>query len=305
MLIADRYQLETVIGRGGMGEVWRATDEVLTRPVAVKLLKQSDADAEAGERFHREAQAAAVVNNPHVVGVHDFGPYDDSYYLVMELVVGNTLAAALRQSGPFSPPTAARVIAQAAEGLSAAHHQGVVHRDIKPSNLLMTSDGTVKVADFGIACFLSDRADDPDRDGGILGTSYYLAPERAKAEPVGPPADIYSLGCVLYQLLTGDPPFVADTPTGVLRQHLAGVPARPDRLEGGFRRYLMRMLAKCPDDRPDAEEVVAWCWQTYLSAPAAEPVVDLPAVVVPTAGLTAVPTADPTTNLAITQALAG
>jgi serine/threonine-protein kinase len=267
MRIADRYQLETVIGQGGMGEVWRATDEVLTRPVAVKLLKHGSTDADSAERFHREAQAAAVVNNPHVVGVHDFGPYDESFYLVMELVVGKTLAVALQQGGPFIPSTAARIIAQAAEGLSAAHHQGVVHRDIKPSNLLMATDGTIKVADFGIACFLSDQPDEPPRNGGILGTSYYLAPERACAGPVGPPADIYSLGCVLYQLLTGDPPFLADTPTGVLRKHVAGVPVRPERLERGFRRYLMRMLAKSPADRPDAEDVVAWCWQTYLSSP--------------------------------------
>jgi serine/threonine-protein kinase len=280
MRIADRYQLESVIGRGGMGEVWRATDEVLTRPVAVKLLKQGTTTAESAERFHHEAQAAAVVNSPHVVGVHDFGPYDESFYLVMELVLGGTLAAALRESGPFAPATAARVIAQAAEGLSAAHHQGVVHRDIKPSNLLMTSDGTIKVADFGIARFLTDEAEEP---GGILGTSYYVAPERARDEPVGPAADIYSLGCVLYQLLTGDPPFVAATPTGVLRQHVAAVPMRPERLESGFRRYLMRMLAKSPGERPDAEDVVAWCWQTSLSAPAepvpaAHPIADLPLV---------------------------
>jgi serine/threonine protein kinase len=268
MRIADRYQLETVVGQGGMGEVWRATDEVLTRPVAVKLLKQGRSDAEAGERLHREAQAAAVVNSPHVVGVHDFGPHDDSVYLVMELVMGKTLASALQQSGPFSPPAAARIIAQAAEGLSAAHGQGVIHCDIKPSNLLMASDGTIKVADFGIACFLDDRVGEPAHQGRVLGTSYYMAPERARDEPAGPAADIYSLGCVLYQLLTGDPPFVADTPTGVLRQHLAGVPVRPARLEGGFGRYLMRMLAKTSAERPDAGEVAAWCWQTYLSAPA-------------------------------------
>ncbi|WBQ08217.1 serine/threonine-protein kinase [Kribbella sp. CA-293567] len=268
MRIADRYELDSVIGHGGMGEVWRATDEVLTRPVAVKLPRPDSTDEASAERFHREAQAAAVVNSPHVVGVHDFGPYGESFYLVMELVVGETLATSLRHQGPFSPPLAARIIAQAAEGLSAAHHQGVVHRDIKPSNLLMTADGTVKIADFGIACFVSDQPEEPACNGGILGTSYYVAPERAKAEPVGPPADVYSLGCVLYQLLTGDPPFLADTPAGVLRQHLVGVPVQPARLDGRFRQYLMRMLAKSPADRPDADDVVAWCWQTYLESPA-------------------------------------
>jgi serine/threonine-protein kinase len=283
MRIADRYRLDAVIGRGGMGEVWRATDEVLTRPVAVKLLKQGGQDAQAGERFHREAQAAAVVNNPHVVGVHDFGPHADSFYLVMELVVGNTVAAALREFGPFAPSLAARVIAQAAEGLSAAHEQGVVHRDIKPSNLLMTNDGTIKVADFGIACFLGDRVDERAAGGGILGTSDYVAPERARAESAGPPADVYSLGCVLYQLLTGDLPFVADTPTGVLRLHVAAVPALPKRFDSGFRNYLLRMLAKSPADRPAADEVAAWCWQACTSteapmtlSPTAHPVVNLP-----------------------------
>ncbi|WP_020389786.1 serine/threonine-protein kinase [Kribbella catacumbae] len=268
MRIAGRYQLESVVGEGGMGEVWRAVDEVLTRPVAVKLLKKADHEAE--ERFHREAQAAAVVSSPHVVGVHDFGPYGDGFYLVMELVVGSTLATVLQESGPFSPPDAALIVAQAAEGLSAAHDQGVIHRDIKPGNLLMAEDGTIKVADFGIACFLGDPAGEPAHDGRILGTSYYVAPERARDEPAGPPADIYSLGCVLYQLITGDPPFVADTPTGVLRQHLRGIPVRPARLDRGFGRYLLRMLAKDPADRPDAEEVASWCWQTYLNAPTAQ-----------------------------------
>jgi serine/threonine-protein kinase len=191
----------------------------------------------------------------------------------MELVVGNTLAAALREFGPFTPPAAAEVVAQAADGLSAAHDQGVIHRDIKPSNLLMAGDGTIKIADFGIACFLHHDTEDQASQQGVLGTSYYLAPERARAEPVGPAADIYSLGCVLYQLLTGAPPFVADTPTGVLRQHLVGVPARPARVGNGFGRYLLRMLAKDPADRPAADEVAAWC-RRAATAPSAPPPVD-------------------------------
>ncbi|TDU88032.1 serine/threonine protein kinase [Kribbella voronezhensis] len=271
MRVADRYELEAVIGQGGMGQVWRATDAVLGRPVAVKLLKQGRTGREAAAMFRREAQAAAVVNSPHVVGVHDFGPHNQSFYLVMELVVGNTLAAALQQFGPFSPPAAAEVVGQTADGLSAAHDQGVIHRDIKPSNLLMADDGTIKIADFGIACFLNHSAEDQVPQQGVLGTSYYLAPERARAEPVGPAADIYSLGCVLYQLLTGAPPFLADTPTGVLRQHLVGVPARPARVGSGFGRQLLRMLAKDPADRPDADEVAAWCRRISADHPAHPP----------------------------------
>ncbi|MGC4938225.1 serine/threonine-protein kinase [Kribbella sp. DT2] len=267
MRIANRYQLETVLGRGGMGEVWRATDELLGRPVAIKLLPPEHTDAPAMERFRREAHAGAVVNNPHVIGVHDFGPYGDSCYLVMELVDGDNLAVELRREGCFEPATAAWIAAQVAEGLAAAHHEGVVHRDIKPGNLLITADRTVKIADFGIARFVADPVAEDTPAGHVLGTSYYIAPERASAQPSGPAADVYSLGCVLYQLLTGDPPFVADTPTGVLRQHVHQCPAQPDQVHRNFRRYLLRMLAKNPEDRPDATDVATWCWHTYLKSP--------------------------------------
>ncbi|WP_432938021.1 serine/threonine-protein kinase [Kribbella sp. CA-253562] len=267
MRIANRYQLETVLGRGGMGEVWRATDELLGRPVAIKLLPPEHSDADAMERFRREAHAGAVVNNPHVIGVHDFGPYRDSCYLVMELVDGDNLAAELRRQGCFDPADAACITAQVAEGLAAAHQEGVVHRDIKPGNLLITADRTVKIADFGIACFVQDPVEDECPDGHLLGTSYYVAPERAAAQPAGPAADVYSLGCVLYQLLTGGPPFVADTPTGILRQHLHRCPAQPDQVRPGFRRYLSRMLAKDPADRPEASDVASWCWHAYREAP--------------------------------------
>ncbi|MFC9693333.1 serine/threonine-protein kinase [Kribbella sp. NPDC056951] len=261
MRIADRYELEAVVGRGGMGEVWRATDTVLMRPVAIKLL----ADHQAGARLRREAQAGAVINNPHVVDVHDFGAYDDSHYLVMEFVNGTTVAGELRRTSPLPVPTIVRIVAQTADGLLAAHHEGVVHRDIKPANLLLGDDGTVKIADFGIARFLDDTTDDGETRDHLLGTSFYVAPERARAYPAGPAADIYSLGCVLYQLLTGAPPFLADTPTGVLRCHVSGVPTVPSGVEPAVGRQLMRMLAKDPDDRPDAQEIITWCDQTRWS----------------------------------------
>ncbi|MET7283800.1 serine/threonine-protein kinase [Kribbella sp. NPDC005582] len=259
MKIADRYELEEVVGRGGMGEVWRATDTVLMRPVAIKLL--ADHQQDAGARLQREAQAGALINNPHVVDVHDFGSYGDSHYLVMEFVSGTTVAGELRRSSPLPVPTAAQIVAQTAAGLLAAHHAGVVHRDIKPANLLLADDGTVKIADFGIARFLDDTSEDSETHD-LVGTSFYVAPERARADPAGPAADIYSLGCVLYQLLTGAPPFLADTPTGVLRCHVHGIPEVPSDVEPGVGRQLMRMLAKDPDARPDAEEIIAWCGQT-------------------------------------------
>jgi len=257
MRVAERYHLDRVVGRGGMGEVWRATDEVLDRPVAVKLLKPGGADSEAVTRFRREAHAGAVVNNPHVVAVHDFGRHEDGYFLVMELVDGRTLAAELQCCGQFGPPAAARITAQVANGLAAAHHEGIIHRDVKPANLLITCDGTVKVADFGIAR-LVDEPDDTAPDGRILGTSLYVAPERAQAIPAGPEADIYSLGCVLYHLLSGSPPFQADTPSGVLHQHIH-CPPQPDRVHHSFRPVLSRMLDKEPVARPTAAEVADWC----------------------------------------------
>ncbi|WP_405060282.1 serine/threonine protein kinase [Kribbella sp. NBC_01505] len=263
MRIADRYELEAMVGRGGMGEVWRATDEVLMRPVAIKLL--TDHQAGAGARLRREAQAGAMIHNPHVVDVHDFGAYDDSPYLVMEFVAGTTVAGELRRGRPLPISAVAHIVAQTAEGLLAAHHEGVVHRDIKPANLLLGRDGTVKIADFGIARFLDDAADS-DSAEHIVGTSFYVAPERARAAPAGPAADIYSLGCVLYQLLTGAPPFLADTPTGVLRCHVSGVPVVPSGVEAGVGRQLLRMLAKDPADRPDAQEVITWCHQVSWPA---------------------------------------
>jgi len=257
MQVAERYHLDRVVGRGGMGEVWRATDEVLGRQVAVKLLRPGGTDSEAVTRFRREAHAGAAVNHPHVVGVHDFGRDEDGYFLVMELVDGRTLAAVLQCCGQFSTPGAAWITAQVADGLAAAHHEGIVHRDIKPANLLVTGDGTVKVADFGIARWV-DEPDDTALDGRILGTSHYVAPERALAGPAGPEADVYSLGCVLYHLLAGRPPFQADTPSGVLLQHLHCLP-QPERVHHTFRLFLGRMLEKEPHARPTAPEVADWC----------------------------------------------
>ncbi|MCM2577345.1 serine/threonine-protein kinase [Streptomyces meridianus] len=261
MLVADRYRLEAAIGRGGMGEVWRASDEVLGRRVAVKLLLGNDADEHAGARFRLEAQTAARLNHPHVVSVFDFGSWGDRFYLVMELVAGNSLAQ--EASGPaMSPQRVAVIAAQAAAGLAAAHRQGVVHRDIKPGNLMLDADGTLKIGDFGIARFVDDESAALTGVGQIVGTSLYLAPERALGRTAGPASDVYALGCVLYQLLAGRPPFEADTSTAVLYMHVDAAPTplsriRPE-LPGAFEEYLLRMLAKRPEDRPSAQEAADW-----------------------------------------------
>ncbi|MDF3301802.1 serine/threonine-protein kinase [Streptomyces tropicalis] len=264
MLVAGRYRLEAVIGRGGMGEVWRGLDEVLGRPVAVKLLLNDGVDASAAARFRLEAQTSARLNHPHVVGMFDFGAWEDRFFLVMELVEGDSLAGELTAGGPLDPDRLAQVAQQAAEGLAAAHAQGIVHRDIKPGNLLGAHDGTgtVRIADFGIARFLDDPSAGLTSTGQIVGTGLYLAPERAIGNPASPASDLYSLGCVLYQLAVGKPPFDAETATALLYQHVDAPPVPPHQrgaaLPPAFEAYLLGMLAKRPEDRPTARQTADW-----------------------------------------------
>ncbi|SNX55793.1 serine/threonine-protein kinase [Streptomyces sp. TLI_55] len=254
-LLAGRYQLQELLGRGAMGEVWRASDEVLGRLVAVKLLRAEEA-ADA-ERFRLEAQTAARLNHPNVVGMYDFGSHHDQLYLVMELVDGWSLAQERSLRGVLPPTEAAAIAAQAAAGLAAAHQQGVIHRDIKPANLMLATDRTVKVADFGIARFAA--ADSTlTATGKILGTADYLAPERALGRPAQPASDVYSLGCVLYELLTGRPPFSGGTSLSVVQQHVSAAPPPPSRLRTEIPQPLsdlvLHLLAKDPASRPTAEQ---------------------------------------------------
>ncbi|MHA5049701.1 protein kinase domain-containing protein [Streptomyces sp. SD15] len=263
MLIAGRYRLSASIGRGGMGEVWQAYDETLARPVAVKLLLPQDSDPTATSRFRLEAQTAGRLNHPNVVGVLDFGQHENRLFLVMELVEGPSLASVLSQSGALPAERVARIAAETAAGLAAAHRQGIVHRDIKPANLLLDADGTLKIGDFGIARFLDDPGAALTATGQIVGTSLYLAPERALGQPAGPASDVYALGCVLYQLLTGRPPFRADTAVAILHQHLDAAPLPPRELgvaglPPAFENYLLGLLAKDPEHRPPAQQAADW-----------------------------------------------
>ncbi|PLW73947.1 serine/threonine protein kinase, partial [Streptomyces sp. DJ] len=257
-LVAGRYRLCAPLGRGAMGEVWQAFDEHLGREVAVKMLLESAPGENAAARLDVEARAAARLNHPHVGAVYDAGVFEGRGYLVMELVPGRTLAAELAATGPMSPEDAARTAAQAAEGLAAAHDHGIVHRDIKPSNLLV-HDRTLKIADFGIARFTDETAaGTATGTGRILGTVGYLAPERAKGGPAGFASDVYALGCVLYELLSGRPPFEADNPAAVLFQHVDSDPEPLARTRSDVPRameaFLLRMLAKDPAARPTAAE---------------------------------------------------
>ncbi|WP_443042339.1 protein kinase domain-containing protein [Streptomyces sp. B21-101] len=298
--MADRYRLQSVVGRGGMGEVWRATDELLGRPVAVKLMLTQQTDPAATARFRLEAQTSASLSHPHVVGVLDFGSWEGRLYLVMEFVEGGSLADETSGNRRLAPERVAVIAAQSAAALAAAHRQGVVHRDIKPGNLLCEADGTLKLGDFGIARFLDDPNGGLTTTGQIVGTGLYLAPERALGRTAGPASDVYSLGCVLYQLLTGQPPFTASNATTLLFLHVDTPPAPPGPLSAGlppaFENYLLGMLAKQPEDRPTAQEVADWFQaEAWRGSPQPLPALDgFESFTAPTARKTADP-ADSTT----------
>jgi eukaryotic-like serine/threonine-protein kinase len=252
--LAGRYRLDEVIGRGGMSTVYRGTDLALDRVVAVKvaldpLVEQSPVYL---ERFRREANAAAAIDHPGVVTVYDAGADGPTRFIVMEFVHGRSLADILREQSPLEPAEGADIAAQAADALSAAHARGIVHRDIKPGNIMVTPDGAVKVLDFGIA-----RAVDSGtltQTATVLGTSAYMSPEQALGQPADARSDIYSLGCVLYEMLTGEPPFVAEVAAAVMHQHVRVQPKpaseRNPAVPPALNALVMDMLAKAPGDRP-------------------------------------------------------
>ncbi|WP_329000027.1 protein kinase [Kribbella sp. NBC_00709] len=247
------------IGRGGMGEVYRATDVVLCREVAVKVMLPIPETLAAKERFLREARATARLRHPHVVAAYDFGQYGSAYYLAMELVRGRTVGEELRRLGPLPAERAGQLVRQAAAGLAAAHAEGIVHRDIKPDNLLLTNDGCVKVADFGIVRLLDDPTTTLTSAGQIVGTSHFLSPERVLGRPAEPASDVYALGCVLYQLVTGRPPFVSESPASVMFQHVQREPAPPTELRpelpSDLEALTLWMLTKDPARRPTALKI--------------------------------------------------
>ena len=251
----QRYRLESLIATGGMGEVWRATDQVLGREVAVKLLKHEYADDPTfRSRFETEARNAAALHHANVASVFDYGelPADDGGtprpYLVMELVRGEPLSALLRGDEPISPEPAADLIAQAADGLAAAHELGIVHRDVKPANLLVTPSRTVKVTDFGIA-----RAADAvslTQTGQVVGTPQYLSPEQAEGRPTTAASDIYSLGVVLYECLAGRRPFDGGSPIAIALAHVRDEPPElPADVPAHLRETVAVALRKDPQQR--------------------------------------------------------
>lgn len=247
-VLADRYELIGRVGRGGMATVYRARDRRLERQVAIKLLSPSLlADPRSVERFRRESRAAASLSHPSIVGVYDAMSEGDDHFIVMELLEGGTLADRIAGHGPMPPRTALGVAADIAEALHAAHERGLVHHDVSPRNVLFDRDGTPKIGDFGIARAASSAITT------IHGSPSYIAPEQAQGGHANPRSDLYAVGCVLFEMLTGRPPFVGDNAAAVIRQHTDAprplvrdlrdeVPAEVDAL-------LARVLAPEPDDR--------------------------------------------------------
>ncbi len=232
-LIDNRYRPMSLLGRGGMSEVYLARDEVLRRDVALKILAErySD-DEESVERFRREAQNSAALSHPNIVPVYDLGETaEGAHYLVMEYVPGGTLTERILREGPLDVRTAAWISYQVAEALGTAHDGGVIHRDVKPQNILFAASGEVKVADFGIAWAASSYR--LTQTGFSVGTADYMSPEQAMGEPVGPESDLYSLGVVLYQMLTGELPFKADSPLATAVKHANEPPPKLRRPEVG------------------------------------------------------------------------
>jgi serine/threonine-protein kinase len=291
-VFANRYEIRTQVGRGGMADVYLARDRLLNRRVAVKVLSPTfAADPAFVERFRREAQAAANLNHPNIVAVYDSGQEDGVSFIVMEYVNGQTLSELLRQYGTVPPMEAVRIAADIADALEFAHRNGVVHRDVKPGNVLITPEGAVKVADFGIA--RAESSDTLTKTGNVLGTATYFSPEQAQGFALDGRSDVYSLGVVLYEMLTGGAPFVADSPVSVAYKHVREQPIPPSRLKpdipGALDRIVLTAMAKDVTQRyPSAQALRA----DLLRFERGRPLVGVPASAAAAAATTPLARAD-------------
>ena len=252
IIINDRYELHERIGRGGMADVFMARDLLLDRDVAVKILFPEHAvDPNFVERFRREAQSVAGLNHPNIVGVYDWGQTGNTYFMAMEFVKGRTLAEVLRRQGRLTARSAASVGGSIANALAYAHRNNVVHRDIKPANILMASNGDIKVVDFGIARALDSAHDGGlTQDGAVMGTATYFSPEQAKGDGLDLRSDLYSLGIVLYELVTGKPPFSGESALATAYKQVHDVPTRMKDHAADVPPALEAIVSKCMAKEP-------------------------------------------------------
>ena len=268
-IVKDRYEILEILGEGGMAFVYKARDTQLERLVAIKTLKPNYVNQETFvERFKREAKTAANLNHPNIVQIFDWGIEDEPFF-VMEYIEGNTLTSIIAKNRTISLSDILFIGAQVSSGLHAAHEKGLVHRDIKPGNIMITPDGKVKVTDFGIVS-LQNEESDITKTGSILGTASYISPEQAQGKPVSIESDLYSLGTVLYELISGKPPFAGDTPISTATKHLTERPEKPSSfrrdLPKGVESAIMKLLEKATYDRfKSAEDLRATLLQQRKS----------------------------------------
>jgi eukaryotic-like serine/threonine-protein kinase len=251
-VFSNRYEIQREIAQGGMAEVYLAHDQLLNRPVALKaLFPQYAREPSFVERFRREAQAAANLNHPNIVAIYDWGQEDGTYFIVMEYVEGRSLRDLIRAEAPLESSQAAEIAAEIASALGFAHRNGVVHRDVKPGNVLLTRSGNVKVTDFGIA--RAGASDGLTQTGSVMGTATYFSPEQAQGLPVDGRSDVYALGVVLYEMVTGVAPFTADSPVSVAYKHVREDPVPPSErnpdVPAELEQIIMAALVKLPESR--------------------------------------------------------
>ena len=281
-LVGGRYELGDVIGRGGMAEVLHATDVRLGRDVAVKVLREDLArDPAFQARFRREAQSAASLDAPTIVAVYDTGEDERGVpWIVMEFVDGRTLREVLTTEGRLLPQRALEITADVCSALDAAHAAGMVHRDIKPANVMLTSRGEVKVMDFGIAMAAAGTESTMTQTQAVIGTAAYLSPEQARGEHVDARSDLYSTGCLLYELVTGTPPFVGDSPVAVAYQHVREDPVPPSQYDATMSSdvdaVVLKAMAKNPANRYQTADEMR---EDLLRAVAGQPVLATPVLV--------------------------
>jgi serine/threonine-protein kinase len=305
--LGGRYRLDERIAGGGMGDVWRGTDEVLGRTVAVKILLSSLLDEPGfAERFRGEARTMATINHPGVVDIYDYGSDQGIAYLVMEYVEGDALSRTLHRVGRLTPARTMALVAQAADALHAAHEKGIVHRDVKPGNLLVRPNGTLVLTDFGIA--RSAMVGQLTQAGSVLGTASYISPEQASGRVASPVSDVYALGVVAYQCLSGHRPFEGDNAIEIAMRHVRDIPPPlPADIPPAARAVVERAMAKDPAARWPSAAALADVARRAAAALAAgtAPVSGAPASPAPTGPPAGRPISGPPTAPGSTQRLPG